>query len=178
MIQTGRLTLRPWREGDRKTFSAVCNTPAVMHWLGGVQTDQEQQALVERQLKLQAERGHCFWVVERKEDAAILGMCGLKLADAPGCTVAGDVEIGWRLREDSWGQGYAREAASASLDFAFDRLAAPRVIALTCIGNTPSWGLMERLGMSRRADLDFDDPRYGADLNPTIVYVIARDQWR
>jgi RimJ/RimL family protein N-acetyltransferase len=178
MIQTGRLTLRPWREGDRKTFSAVCNTTAVMHWLGGVQTDQEQQALVERQLKLQAERGHCFWVVERKEDAAILGMCGLKIADAPGCTVAGDVEIGWRLREDSWGQGYAREAASASLDFAFDRLAAPRVIALTCIGNTPSWGLMERLGMSRRADLDFDDPRYGADLNPTIVYVIARDQWR
>lgn len=177
MIETGRLRLRPWREGDREAFSTHCNTAAVMRWLGGVQPVDEQRALVERQVALQAERGHCFWVVERSADRALLGMCGLKIADAPNCTVAGDIEIGWRLREDAWGQGYAKEAASASLDFAFHTLGVSRVIALTCAGNAPSWGLMARLGMSRRADLDFDDPRFGSDLNPTIVYVIMRDQW-
>jgi RimJ/RimL family protein N-acetyltransferase len=43
--------------------------------------------------------------------------------------------------------------------------------------NRASWGLMERLGMVRRADLDFIDPAHGPDLNPTIVYVTERDQW-
>ena len=178
MIETGRTRLRQWREGDRETFSACCNTPAVMRWLGGVQSDEEQQALVARQLRLQAERGHCFWVIERREDDVLLGICGLKIADAPNCPVPGEIEIGWRLREDAWGQGYAREAATAAMDFAFDKLGAPRVIALTCIGNAASWGLMERLGMRRRADLDFDDPRYAGDLNPTIAYLLERDQWR
>jgi len=47
----------------------------------------------------------------------------------------------------------------------------------TVQGNRASWGLMERLGMVRRADLDFIDPAHGPDLNPTIVYVTERDQW-
>jgi len=58
----------------------------------------------------------------------------------------------------------------ASLDLAFSRFAAPHVVALTVPGNVASRGLMERLGMIRREDLDFDDPRYGPELNPTIVY--------
>ncbi len=63
-------------------------------------------------------------------------------------------EVGWRLREDAWGQGYAKEAAIASLDFAFDTLGADRVVAITFPGNEASWGLMERLGMTRRPELD------------------------
>ena len=50
-------------------------------------------------------------------------------------------------------------------------------MAVTYKENGPSWGLMERLGMKRREDLDFDDPRY-PELNPTIVYSIAREDWR
>ncbi|MGV3479027.1 MAG: GNAT family N-acetyltransferase, partial [Sphingobium sp.] len=84
---------------------------------------------------------------------------------------------GWRLREDAWGQGYAREAAIASIRRAFLVHGAERVVAFTVQGNSASWGLMERLGMVRRADLDFIDPAYGPDLNPTIVYVTERDQW-
>ena len=58
-----------------------------------------------------------------------------------------------------------------------DRSAHERVVAVTYKENEPSWGLMERLGMKRRAELDFDDPRF-PELNPTIVYTIAREEWR
>jgi hypothetical protein len=58
-------------------------------------------------------------------DGALLGFCGLKIADDPGSPVEGEYEIGWRLREDAWGQGYAKEAATASLDHAF-RSVTPR----------------------------------------------------
>ena len=63
------------------------------------------------------------------------------------------MEVGWRFREDAWGQGYAKEAAIATLDAAFKRFGAEGVVALTVAGNTGSWGLMERLGMRRREEL-------------------------
>jgi RimJ/RimL family protein N-acetyltransferase len=110
-------------------------------------------------------------MVERRDDAAVLGFCGLKICDTPGSSSLGEHEIGWRLREDCWGQGCAKEAAIASVDYAFDRLGAERVVAITFIGNEPSWGLMERIGMTRRPEDDYDDPRFPT-LNPTIVYDI------
>ena len=94
------------------------------------------------------------------EAASLLGFCGLKIADTAGSPVEGEIEIGWRLREDVWGQGFAREAAAASLDLAFDQIDAAQVVAITFAENVASWGLMERLGMRRREDLDYDDPRF------------------
>jgi RimJ/RimL family protein N-acetyltransferase len=178
MIETERLILRDWSEGDVEPFIRHTNTPAVMRWLGGVQTADYLRDVVENRLmRWQRERGFTFWAVERKADGELLGFCGLKLADAPDSPIAGEIEVGWRLREDAWGQGYAKEAAIASLDHAFGQLGAERVVAITFIENAPSWGLMERLGMTRRPELDHDDPRFG-DLNPTIVYDIFRADWK
>ena len=176
MIETPRLLLREWRDGDHDAFARHTNTPAVMRWLGGVKSSDELRAVTDRLRRWQEERGFTFWVVERKQDRELLGFCGLKIADSPGSSVAGAVEVGWRLREDSWGQGYAKEAATASLDHAFDRLKAERVVAITVAGNQASRGLMLRLGMRRREDLDYDDPRY-PDLNPAMVYEIGREEW-
>ena len=177
MIETERLILRNWREGDSDAFHVHTNTPAVMRWLGGVKTREELREVSDRLARWQEERGFTFWVVERKADEAFLGFCGLKLADDAAGPIRGQYEIGWRFREDCWGQGYAREAAAASLDHAFDRLGAERVFAITFIENEGSWGLMRRLGMRRREDLDYDDPRF-PDLNPTIVYEIGKQEWR
>ena len=178
MIETQRLRLRGWREEDIEPFIRHTNTPAVMRWLGGVKSAEEHRQIIrDRIMRWQGELGFTFWVVERKSDGELLGFSGIKIADGDGSPVAGEYEVGWRLREDAWGHGYAREAASASLDYAFDRLDAGQVVAITFAGNTSSWGLMERLGMRRRAELDHDDPRFPA-LNPTIVYSIDREAWR
>ena len=176
MIETPRLLLRNWREEDIEPFIRHLNTEPVMRWLGGVKTPQEHRDTIrDRVMRWQEERGFTFWVVERKADDALLGFCGLKLASDAGSPVEGELEIGWRLREDAWGQGYAKEAASASLDFAFARLGAPHVVALTVAGNEASWGLMERLGMTRRPDLDYEGPDWAP--GPVIVYRIERDIW-
>ena len=177
IAETERLVLRDWRGGDRDLFVRHLNTPAVMRWLGGVQDEATYTAAFDRLETYRRDYGHTFWIVERQTDGELLGFCGLKRVNAPGASCPGDVEIGWRLREDAWGQGYAKEAAAATLDLAFGRFAAPYVVALTVEGNAGSWGLMERLGMTRRADLDYHDPRYGPDLNPTIVYSIAAADW-
>jgi len=177
IAETERLILRDWRTADRAIFLSHLNSPAVMQWLGGVQDDATYAAAFDRLATYQRDFGHSFWIVERKSDGEVLGFCGLKRVNAEGACNPGDMEIGWRLRQDAWGQGIAKEAAIACLDLAFDRFAASHVVALTVAGNVGSWGLMKRLGMTRRRDLDYHDPRFGPDLNPTIVYSIDAVDW-
>ncbi len=174
--ETRRLVLRDWREEDWPQFWQGTNTPEVMRWLGGVADDAKRAAAQERLLSYKREHGHTFWAVERKDDGAVLGFCGLKRSNQAGGP-QGLMEVGWRLRQDAWGQGYAKEAAAASLDLAFDRFGADDVVAFTVAGNTPSWGLMERLGMRRREDLDFANADFDAENPVIIVYSITADEW-
>jgi RimJ/RimL family protein N-acetyltransferase len=176
VIETDRLLLRDWREGDDALLDQHCNTPPVMRWLGGVKSREYMSAVAKRLASWQPLHGHTFWVVERKADGAFLGFCGIKIANDPGSPVEGEYEAGWRFREDAWGRGYAKEAAIASLDAAFGRLGAERVVALTVQGNSPSWGLMERLGMTRRPDLDYVGAEWAEGI--VIVYMIGKEQWR
>ena len=175
---TDRIHLRDWRDDDRDAFYAIMNTPAVMRHLGGVQSPEQWGAAHQRMLGFQRDHGHTFWIIEDKATGEIQGFCGIKRVNAPG---AGDLtdqhEIGWRLRESAWGKGIAKEAAIASLDLAFARFNAPHVIAMTVPDNVASQGLMHRLGMARRADLDFEDTRFGPDLNPALIWRIDAADW-
>lgn len=173
--RTDRLILRGWREQDADAFETGLNTPAVTRFLGGLQTRDEIEDMIVRLCRAQEEAGHCFWALERRADGAFLGFCGLKRLTAQGAPVVmhGAPEIGWRLREDAWGQGYAREAAAASLSLAFDRFGMDEVYAITLLDNAASWGLMRRLGMRARPDLDFDMPVHGWH----VTYRIGRDEW-
>jgi RimJ/RimL family protein N-acetyltransferase len=174
MIETQRLILRPWTEADVPEFVRVTNTPSVMQYLGGVQEPDIFLASCARAQVCQAQNGFCFWLVERRSDGALLGFCGLKIGNMG--PIAGEIEIGWRLREDAWGQGYAREAATASLDWAWRNLSCARIVAVTVMENARSWSLMERLGMRRAPELDFDHPDFppGHICRRHIAYAIAR----
>jgi RimJ/RimL family protein N-acetyltransferase len=172
---TERLVLRSWRDEDVDAFEAACNTPEVTRFLGGLQTREEIAAAVARIPAGEEEHGYCFWAMDRRSDGEFLGFCGLKALTGDGAspTILGQPEIGWRLREGVWGQGYAREAALASLRLAFTRFGMDQVYAMTLEGDAASWGLMRRLGMTALPELDFDMPRYGRH----GVYRIGREQW-
>lgn len=179
--ETERLILRDWREEDWEPFWRHLNTPNVMRFLGGLANEETRQRAQQRLLGYKRDHGHTFWVTQRKVDGGhlsgeIIGFCGLKRCNEDNGPI-GDMEAGWRLREDAWGQGYAKEAAQASIDLAFTQFDAPHVIALTVEENTPSWGLMRRLGMERREDMDFPDHVSWAAGETIIVYLITKAQW-
>lgn len=175
VAETDRLRLRNWQPADADPFDAHLNTPEVMRHLGGVQPRAEVEAGIARLAACADAHGFTFWAVERREDLAFLGFCGLKPVRPEQTPEAfrGAIEIGWRLRADAWGQGYAREAAGAALDLAFGRFGLPRVIAMTVPPNSASWGLMRRLGMQARPDLDFDMPVHGRH----IIYELEEQAW-
>lgn len=176
-IETPRLALRPWCDADAGPFQALCGDPAVMEFLGPPLSREQIDETIARQQALQRDLGYCFWAIERREDGAFLGFCGLKPGPA-GTPLEGRIEIGWRLARQAWGQGYAREAAQVSLDWGFANLADDSIRAMTVRGNVRSWGLMERLGMVRRGELDFDHPALGPGdpLRPHIVYEAIRSK--
>ncbi len=171
MIATDRLHLRRWTDADRAPFHAMCQDPQVMEYLGDPQPRAATDAMIDRQNGLLDAHGHCFWALERRADGAFLGFCGIK-PGAEGTPIEGRAEIGWRLAAAHWGHGYAREAAEASLGWAFANLAEGTVWAMTVPANIRSWGLMERLGMVRRPELAFDHPLPGLAerLKAHIVY--------
>ena len=178
VAETERLRLREWDPQDEARFYDVMNRPDVMTHLGGVQTPDEWRAAYTRVVGFQRDYGHTFWIMEDRDGHEILGFCGIKRSNAPGAgSLTGKHEIGWRLRPEAWGKGLAKEAAIASLDLAFGKFAAPEVIATTLKENLESQGLMKRLGMTRREDLDYIDTRFGPEMNPSIVYIIDRTDW-
>ena len=180
MIETARLRLRPWVPEDRPAFDALVNTQAMMRHLGGVQPRATLDTMFARRLNDHARFGHCYWATELRDTGELIGSCGIRIASdyPPGAQVAGMPEIGWRVSEAHWGWGYAREAAEASIAWGWRNLDAPTIGAWTTIGNKASWGLMERLGMIRRPDLDFHHQSYppGDPVGAQIVYTLERPQ--
>lgn len=176
MIETERLIIRPWRDGDRAVYLATCNTETVTANLGGPAKVEEIDAGLGRIRKSQDDNGFCFWALERKADGAFLGYCGLKVTNLPGTPVADDVEIGWRLREDAWSQGYATEAAAAVLAWAWANLPVDRIVSFTIPPNQASQRVMQRIGMRRREDLDFAHPNFPPDhqLSAHVAYAAER----
>jgi RimJ/RimL family protein N-acetyltransferase len=169
IARTKRLCLRTWKRGDGKRFAELCNTPVVMKYLGGVQSQRSLREDVAWFGECFDSYGHTLWVVERLEDGAFLGFAGLdKLLSSSGMVpdhLDGQVEIGWRLREDAWGQGYATEAAAVSLDIAFRILRITHVISRAAAGNLGSIRIMEKLGMfpSRQLEVSADEVLYEID---------------
>lgn len=173
MIETARLIIRPWHAEDRAPYFALNEDPEVRRYLGPPQTRVETDAALDRQDAAQATHGHCFWALEQRADGALIGFCGLLPGKPP---IEGEIEIGWRLGRAYWGQGYAREAAQACLDWGWAHLPHPAIHAITVPANVASWRLMERLGMVRVAGGDFDHPGLapGDPLRRHITYRIER----
>lgn len=154
-LTTERLVLRRWTTEDRRPFAELNSDPEVMRFFPRPLTREESDALADRIEEGFDRSGFGLWVVEVEKQFA--GYTGLK--DIPFDTPMGPhVEIGWRFARWAWGQGYATEAAECVMAAAFGIFALSDVYSYTTESNSKSEAVMKRIGMVRRADLDFDHP--------------------
>ena len=156
-LRTERLVLRPWRPSDVAPFAALNADPVVMEHFPACLTHAETEALVARIDAHFARHGFGLWAVEVPGVTGFAGYVGLAVprfeAHFTPC-----VEVGWRLARAAWGKGYATEGAREALDFAFGRAGLAEVVSFTALPNHRSIAVMERLGMVRDPDEDFDHP--------------------
>ncbi|MCG9647312.1 GNAT family N-acetyltransferase [Vibrio brasiliensis] len=179
MIETERLILRQWRDSDLPSYRDLNADHNVMRYFPSLLNSEQSDAQAEIIRQLIEQRGWGFWAVEVKQTQEFIGFVGLhqQAADS-GIPNSPLVEIGWRLAEKFWGNGYAPEAARAALDYAFNQLELEQVYSFTALQNHPSQQVMKKLGMVN-IDEDFDHPKLpsGHRLQRHCLYRITRDQW-
>jgi RimJ/RimL family protein N-acetyltransferase len=177
-VRTERLSLRGWRATDREPFAAMNADPRVMEHFPATLTRQASDALVDRIQARWREFGYGLWAVERLDTGAFAGFIGLAPVSLQ-APFAPAVEVGWRLAAEHWGQGFATEGARAALGFGFGPLDLAEIVSFTARRNVRSRRVMERLGLVREPELDFDHPAVpvGHPVRPHVLYRITRPQW-
>ena len=174
-LRTERLLLRRWRDEDRDPFAAMNSDPVVMEHFPKMLTREESDDFVDRISASFDEEGYGLWALEVLEDGAFIGFTGLWAPrfEAPFTPC---IEVGWRLAQRAWGNGYAPEAATAALADGFDRLDVDEFVSFTTTANAKSQRVMQKLGMTRDLDGDFDHPRMaeGSPLRRHVLYLFPR----
>lgn len=161
-LETERLIMRMWRESDFDEYAELCADPEVMRFLGGKVFDRteawRQMASMIGHWYL---RGYGIWAVEEKESGRLAGRIGCINPEGwPG------FEVGWTLRREFWGKGYATEAARRALEYGFHELDRPHIISLIHPENRASIRVAERLGETLEGNarvFDTDVLVYGID---------------
>jgi ribosomal-protein-alanine N-acetyltransferase len=144
VLETERLYLREWVPDDWIRFKPLVVDPRVLQYIhqGEPGTDERIENRVREYIEFGQSRGWHLWPVIHRADTKLIGFCGFSDGFPP------DVEIGWRLLPDYWGQGLATEAATATLEYGFAMWDFPRVIAVAQKLNRASIRVMERIGMT------------------------------
>ncbi|MGW5653883.1 GNAT family N-acetyltransferase [Streptomyces humi] len=147
-IRTPRLLLRGWHDDDLVPMADINADPRVMRWVddGSVRDLDETAEAVERWEEEWDEEGFGLFAVELLASGELIGLTGLSVPwFLPEVMPA--VAISWRLGPQFWGQGYASEAAHATLEFALQDRGLDRVISINRVGDVASENVSRKLGM-------------------------------
>ena len=178
-LETERLILRRFTPSDVDLLVALDGDPDVMfHITGGVTTSREEiETAYLPAFLAYYEKSHRygFWAAVEKSTDEFVGWFHFR--PEPGHP-DDEPELGYRLRKQSWGLGYATEGSRALIDKGFQELGVRRVVASTMAVNTGSWGVMEKCGMTRVREFHQEWPyRIPGDEFGDVEYEIDRDRW-
>lgn len=169
IITTSRLRLEPINDEHFDGFYALNSDPAVMRYITGkADTREDTSAMIQRVKLRWTEFGFSWWSFLERDSNEIIGAGCIQHL---GRDRENPLEIGWRLRRDKWGLGFASEAAQAMAMFAFATLGAETLTAVCHPENHNSSRVMTRLGMELRGQ------EVWCEMD-TLVYEMTRDQWR
>ncbi|SDC69252.1 GNAT family N-acetyltransferase [Nocardioides lianchengensis] len=174
-LETDRLLIRPWThdDADVERLLDIQSRLEVVKWLGDgepvlMQELDEAHAKVDRYTERSASPPYGFWAVEVRATGVVAG--SVILLPLPN-NENGEVEIGWHLHPDSWGHGYASEAARAVLGHGFTA-GLPEILAVSHTDNYPSQAVMRRIGMTDRGVVE---QWYEG---PSALFGITAAEWR
>lgn len=144
VVETARLSLRRVTAGDAAFLCRLLNEPSWLKNIGdrGVRTPADAERYVQTKILPGYEQyGFGMYLIESKSDARPMGLCGLVRRDT-----LPDVDLGFALLSEFWGQGYAFEAASEVVSYARRSLGLSRLLAIALPANAPSVRLLGKLG--------------------------------
>lgn len=176
VFETERLHIRRWVESDAPRVLEIYRDPEVTEHLPecSVSSLPEAEVLLRRRLNSYTRygAGYGIWAAETKETRRLVGTVMLKQLPEETGALTADVEVGWHLARDCWGQGYATEMARGALAHGFQRQRETVIFAVTEEENHRSLAVMKRLGMEHRGQTS---AYYGQEC---VLYAMTAERWR
>ena len=147
VLRTQRLIIRTWSDDDESLALKLWGDPDVSKFIFKAPLSREEVVQIfRRQLEFQVEYGFQYWIIERLNDRAFVGACGLR--PWVFCGNTDDVELGFHICKDQWHHGFAAETARAVIDFSFHCLGIKKIFAGHHPDNLASRHILLHLGFS------------------------------
>ncbi|MGV6813711.1 MAG: GNAT family N-acetyltransferase [Phycisphaerales bacterium] len=147
VIETDRLELCVPCMGDVGALASYWSDPETMKYIGkdGAPWTREMVELrIKQAIERQTISGMCFWVAKLRETNQVIGQGGI----VPVANQGPEIELGYRLGREHWGNGYATEIARASALYGFETLGLEKLIAVTYPENTGSRKVLMNAGFT------------------------------
>jgi len=171
LFTSERLGFREWTLNDLPELAAMNADKAVMEHFPAPLSQEESAALLDRLQQHYTKSGYTYFATEVLATGEFIGFIGLAYQEyQTAFTPATD--IGWRLKQSAWGNGYATEGAKRCLQLAFDELKLQRVISTCTQSNTKSARVMQKIGMKYKGT--FIHPKLAdyPDMQECVWYAI------
>lgn len=147
-FETPRLILRDWEESDLRIFQQMNSDPITMEFFPKMLSFEETEDFYKRIILELKERGYGLYAVEVKESKQFIGYTGFHYTEMD-IDFSPCIEIGWRYKYESWGKGYATEAAKACIAYAKENLRFTEIYSFTSLQNIRSENVMKKIGMNK-----------------------------
>jgi ribosomal-protein-alanine N-acetyltransferase len=172
IVETARLRLRPFTPADIAALAPIYGDPDVMRYMrtGNPAPRERVQFVIDYYIRYWQEHPFGLWAVERRDNCAVIGQCGLfHLDNTP------EVEVAYLLAKAAWGRGFATEAAAAGLRYGFETADLDRIVAVVRPQNIASQRVLAKIGLHYERDAryyELDVRYYGlnrADWQPSLA---------
>lgn len=167
-FETQRLIFRDWNEQDLYEFRIMNKDTRVMKYFAKTLTEEETDRfynVIQDELR---NCGYGLYAVETRHDKAFIGFIGFHLANF-NSHFTPCIEIGWRLKYEAWGNGFATEGAKECIKYGLETLGLNKVYSFTSKLNVQSENVMKKIGMVKAEE--FEHPNITED-NPLRKHVL------
>jgi RimJ/RimL family protein N-acetyltransferase len=174
-IESQRLRIRRFKDSDLAPFMAYRNDPEVARYQSWDSCDQREARAFIREMKAAQPGVPGEWfqfAIESKATQDLIGDCALRVYEHEPYRA----EIGFTLAREHQGRGFASEAVSLLLDYAFGTLGLHRVVAIADCRNAPSVALLERVGMRREGHF-LENVWFKRGWADEYLYAVLKDEW-
>ena len=175
IFKSERLGFRNWRNEDLDEFAKLNSDKYVMEHFPKTLLRKEVEKLLDKLKNHFGEYGFTYYATEILETKEFIGMIGLAFQEYK-TNFTPAIDIGWRLKRNAWGKGYATEGAKRCLEYAFNELDIKKIISVCTINNEKSENVMKKIGMTKKGEFDHPELINSPEYEKHFCYEIIRNR--